>query len=77
MAHLESVTVTISLEMDINGVPVQRLYEAPATSQMLDGHGGLRVVLHIDGKELAKAILPELAMLIRQKSGIRDDSRIR
>lgn len=79
MASLGTVTVAVHLDIDLNGEPITRMVEMPATyeNRVHDEPRGLSVHLHLDGKQLAKALLPELVQLIREQSGVRSDYRVR
>ena len=69
------ITVTVHLDMDINGQPVEHIYSEPATMEPLDKHQGLTVHLHLDAAKLAKAIYPELAKLMHRDVVMRRDIR--
>ena len=60
------VTLHVSLDVDLNGESVTHLLRTPASVE--SDKRGMTVHLHLDGAQLAKALLPELMALIRQQT---------
>ena len=60
------VTLHVTLDVDLNGEPVTRLLRTPASVE--SARAGMTVHLHLDGAQLAKALLPELMRLIQQQT---------
>ena len=66
MASISDTTVTVHLDFDLNGEPVTHLMRTPASVE--SDRRGMTVHLHLDGAQLAKALLPELMRLIQQQT---------
>ena len=69
-----TTTLTIHLDFDLNGEPVTRYLTMPGEVEDMKKGRGLTVHLHIDGRKLAKAILPDLVRYIRNTSHVRGSS---
>lgn len=69
MANLNDMTVTVHLDIDLNGEPVTQVLEMPATVEVPKRRfqPGMTVHLHLDAAKLAKALMPELAKLARRE----------
>ena len=66
MASISDTTVTVHLDFDLNGEPVTHTMRTPASVE--SDKRGMTLHLHLDGAQLAKALLPELMALIRQQT---------
>ena len=61
-----AVTLHVSLDIDLNGEPVTHLLRTPASVE--SDQRCMTVHLHLDGAQLARALLPELMRLIQQQT---------
>ena len=59
-------TISVHLDFDLNGEPVTHLLRTPASIE--SDKRGMTIHLHLDGAQLAKALLPELMALLRQQT---------
>lgn len=58
-------TISVHFDFDLNGEPVTHLLRTPASVE--SDKRGMTVHLHLDGAQLAKALLPELMRLIHEQ----------
>ena len=70
MADAGKITVQVHLDIDLNGEPITHVLEMPASIENPAAtNRGLVVHLHLDGRTLAKALLPHI--LAEMPSAIR------
>jgi len=74
-SNATALTVKVSLDIDVNGEPVTRLLEMPASIEQHER--GMTVHLHLDMARLARALAPELTKILYEQQRIRTDTRMR
>ena len=70
MASIDT-TVVIHFDFDLNGEPMTRYLKLPGEVEDPRKGGGLTVHLHIDGRALAQAIMPDLVRYLRDAGKVR------
>lgn len=73
-SKISDLTVTVHLDIDLNGEPVTQVLSMPATMELPERRfqPGMTLHLHLDAAKLAKALLPDLLKLMSQQ--MRSDS---
>lgn len=66
---VSELTVTVHFDIDLNGEPVTHVLSMPATMELPERRyqPGMTLHMHLDGAQLAKALLPELMRLIHEQ----------